>query len=49
VNSRPPIACLRLRATRFWYNDVVLEDRVRFAVSDIILVSKVMARLSAEE
>lgn len=49
VNSRAPIVCLRLRATRFWYRDDVLEDKVRSAVSDIILVSKVMARLRAEE
>jgi len=49
VNSRAPMVCLRLRATRFWYNDEELEDKERFAASDIILVSKVLALLSAEE
>jgi hypothetical protein len=49
VNSRAPIVCLRLRATRFWYSAVELEDRVNFAASDIILVSRVVARSSADE
>ncbi len=49
VNSSAPTICLRLSATRFWYGNIELEDRLRFAASEITLVSKVMARLSAEE